>query len=59
MEHKLLFGSDFPSGTVDNVINGLRNVNQIVEGTNFPKVPKDIQDMIIYENWKQFFPHWA
>jgi hypothetical protein len=39
--------------------NGLRAVNKPVEGTGLPQVPKEIQDMIIYENWKTFFPHWA
>lgn len=59
VEHKILLGSDFPSGTIDNVINGLRNINKLVEGTPMPKIPKDVQDQIIYENWKSFFPHWV
>ena len=37
--HKLLLGSDFPSGTVDNVIDGLRRVNEPVEGTRLPHIP--------------------
>ena len=57
--HKLLLASDFPSGTVTNVINGLRAVNDIVEGTRLPQIPVEIQDGIIYENWKQPFPEWA
>jgi predicted TIM-barrel fold metal-dependent hydrolase len=57
--HKILLGSDFPSGTIDNVIAGLRNVNKPVEGTGLPQIPKEIQDQIIYENWKSFFPEWA
>ena len=57
--HKILLGSDFPSGTITNVINGLRNVNKPVEGTGLPQIPREIQDRIIYENWKEFFPHWA
>lgn len=56
--HKLLLGSDFPSGTVTNVINGLRAINDIVEGTALPKIPAEIQDRIIYENWKGPFPEW-
>jgi hypothetical protein len=54
-----LLASDFPSGTITNVINGLRAVNKPVEGTGLPHVPTEIQDLIIYENWKSFFPHWA
>ena len=57
--HKILLASDFPSGTITNVINGLRNVNNPVEGTGLPKIPTEIQDQIIYENWKSFFPEWA
>jgi uncharacterized protein len=59
VEHKILLGSDFPSATITNVINGLRNVNKPVEGTGLPQIPKEMQDRIIYENWKQFFPAWA
>lgn len=59
VEHKILLGSDFPSGTITNVINGLRNVNKPVESTALPKIPDDIINMIIYENWKSFFTTWA
>ena len=54
--HKLLLASDYPSGTLSNVINGLRGINDIVEGTRLPTIPTEIQDGIIYENWKQPFP---
>jgi hypothetical protein len=57
--HKILLASDFPSGTITNVINGLRAVNKPREGPGMPRVPTEIQDMIIYENWKSFFPYWA
>jgi predicted TIM-barrel fold metal-dependent hydrolase len=56
---KLLLGSDFPSAAIDNVINGLRNVNRPVEGTGLPHIPTEIQDAIIHENWKRFFPEWT
>ena len=56
---KLLLASDFPSATIDNVITGLRNVNAPVEGTKLPRIPTEIQDQIIYENWKAFFPEWT
>jgi predicted TIM-barrel fold metal-dependent hydrolase len=59
VEHKILLGSDFPSGTINNVIAGLRNVNSLVEGTRLPTIPTEVQDMIIFENWKAFFPQWA
>jgi predicted TIM-barrel fold metal-dependent hydrolase len=59
VEHKILPGSDFPSATMDNVIAGLRGVNAIVEGTRLPKIPVEVQDMILYENWKTVFPQWA
>lgn len=57
--HKLLLASDFPSGTIDNVIKGLRAINTPVAGTGLPKIPTEIQDQIIQENWKTFFPEWA
>jgi uncharacterized protein len=57
--HKLLLASDFPSGTLTNVINGLRTVNKPVDGTGMPRIPVEIQDRIIHENWKAVFPEWA
>ena len=59
VEHKILLASDFPSGTITNVITGLRNVNAPVDGTSLPKIPKDVQDLILRENWQQVFPEWA
>jgi hypothetical protein len=58
LTHKLLLPSDFPSATIDNVIAGLRAVNAPVEGTKLPQIPKEIQDRIISENWKEAFPEW-
>lgn len=59
VDHKILLASDFPSGTITNVINGLHNVNAPIEGTNLPKIPNDIQERILHENWKQVFPEWV
>jgi hypothetical protein len=56
VSHKLLLGSDFPSGTIDNVINGLRRVNDVVQGTSLPVVSVEVQESIIRENWKQLLP---
>ena len=53
--HKLLLGSDFPNGTVDDAITGLRSVNDIVEGTALPRVPERAVESIIGENWKRFY----
>ena len=57
--HKILLASDFPSATISNVISGLRSVNKPVEGTNLPRISSEIQERIIHENWKEFFPQWA
>jgi predicted TIM-barrel fold metal-dependent hydrolase len=54
VEHKLIFGSDFPSATPAQVIAGQKKVNHVVEGTNLPKVPDEMIHNIMYENWKQF-----
>lgn len=56
--HKILLGSDFPSASLTNVIQGLRHVNDPVEGTRLPMIPIEIQEQIIHENWKSFFPEW-
>lgn len=53
VEHKLVFGSDFPSATPEQVIAGLHKVNNVVAGTSFPKFPEEAIHNMIYENWKQ------
>ncbi|MBK9945108.1 MAG: amidohydrolase family protein [Kouleothrix sp.] len=44
---KLLFGTDFPVTTVQETIDGLRNVNRVVEGTRLPRVPEQQIEAII------------
>ena len=53
VEHKLIFGSDFPSATPEQVIDGLRGVNSVVHGSGLPQFPEEALERMIYENWKQ------
>lgn len=48
--HKLLFGTDYPVATANEMIEGVRKVNKIVEGTGLPKVPEKVIDDIIHRN---------
>lgn len=48
--HKILLGSDYPFFTVHETINLLRKVNDVVEGTNMPKISEEIIEDIIYRN---------
>ena len=59
VEHKLIFGSDFPSATASQVIAGQNKVNDVVAGTNLPKVGQEVIHDIIYENWKALLPEYA
>ena len=44
---KILFGADFPFTNVDDTIDGLRTLNQMVEGTALPRLNEDqIESMI-------------
>ena len=56
VEHKLIFGSDFPSATAEQVIAGQWKVNEIIKGTSFPVIPDEVINNIIYENWKKALP---
>lgn len=47
---KLLFGSDYPVTTPGENIEALRSLNQIVAGTNFPRVPEEAIEAIIHRN---------
>jgi hypothetical protein len=57
--HKLIFGSDFPSATPEQMIVGQWKVNDIVAGTNFPRVSDEVIHNIIYENWKRVLPEYV
>ena len=48
--HKLLFASDFPAATPQETMDGMRKVNDIIEGTKLPPVPEDAIEKIIYRN---------
>ena len=58
VEHKLILGSDFPSATLPQVIAGQHKVNDILEGTKFPRISDEVIHNILYENWKRFLPEY-
>ena len=47
---KLLFGTDWPIILFDQTINGLRRVNDVVEGTAMPKIPPDEIEALIHRD---------
>ena len=48
--HKIFFGTDYPFTTVESSLNGLRGVNQVAEGTGFPRIPEEVIEGIIQRN---------
>jgi microsomal dipeptidase-like Zn-dependent dipeptidase len=54
--HKFVLGSDFPSAKVDQVIDGLRNINEVAKSPGMPQIPEKIIEQIISENWKRVLP---
>jgi len=48
--HKLLFGSDYPFTTVQASIDGLRALNHMVDGTNFPRLDEGAIEQLIYRD---------
>ncbi len=53
--HKLLFGSDFPNASTKDAVDGLREVNRIVDGTALPRLPEEAIEAILYENWERLY----
>lgn len=47
---KLLFGSDYPIATTQETLEGLRHVNDVIEGTKLPRVPEEEIEKIIYRD---------
>jgi predicted TIM-barrel fold metal-dependent hydrolase len=47
VQHKLLFGSDWPIATPEETARGIRNVNSVVEGTNLPRIsPAALEEIL-------------
>jgi hypothetical protein len=55
MTDKIFFGTDFPFSHVAESIEGLRNVNKVVEGTNLPRISTEVIEGILHSNP---FEHW-
>lgn len=50
---KVLFGTDYPFTTVNESINGLRHLNDMLEGTKLPRLnPEQIEAMIYRDSLK-------
>jgi len=47
---KLLFGTDYPFTTVQATLDGLRSLNQLVEGTNLPRLNMEAIERMIYRD---------
>ena len=45
--HKLFFATDYPVATAEETMEGMRRVNDILEGTRLPRVPEEAIEAII------------
>ncbi len=48
--NKILFGTDYPFTTVNDTIQGVRNLNNMVEGSNLPRLDEDQIEQMIYRD---------
>jgi len=55
MTDKIFFGTDFPFSGVAESIEGLRSVNNVIEGTNLPRISTEVIEGILHSNP---FEHW-
>lgn len=47
---KVLFGTDYPFTTVNETVNGLRALNNMVEGTHLPRLNEEKIEALIYRD---------
>jgi predicted TIM-barrel fold metal-dependent hydrolase len=47
---KVLFGTDYPFTTVQATVDGLRNLNRMVEGTQLPRLNTDALERLIHRD---------
>ncbi|MFC5703879.1 amidohydrolase family protein [Cohnella faecalis] len=50
VQDKILFGSDYPFFTTGKMIDSLRAINHLAEGTNLPRVPEEFVEAIIHRD---------
>lgn len=48
--NKVLFGTDYPFTTVNDTVQGLRALNNMVDGSNFPRLDEDQIEQMIYRD---------
>ncbi len=48
--NKILFGTDYPFTTVNDTIEGVRNLNNMLEGTNLPRLDEEQIEQMIYRD---------
>jgi predicted TIM-barrel fold metal-dependent hydrolase len=48
--HKVLFGTDYPFTNVNDSIAGIRNLNNMLEGTNLPRLKTDEIEKMIHRD---------
>ncbi len=48
--HKVLFGSDYPFTTVAASIDGMRALNDMLEGTKLPRLKQDKMEEMFFRN---------
>ncbi len=51
--HKLLFGSDYPFTTVDASLDGMRSLNDMLEGTKLPRLSRDKMEEMFFRDTLQ------
>ena len=49
-DQKVFFGSDFPATTTKDSLNGIRRINDVIRGTNLPRVSENIIEGILSRN---------
>lgn len=48
--NKVLFGTDYPFTTVNDTVEGVGNLNNMVEGTNLPRLDEEQIEQMIYRD---------
>lgn len=63
IDDKVFFGTDYPFARVKESVDGLLNINSLVEGTRLPRVSKDFMERITtsdpFATWWKGETHFA
>jgi predicted TIM-barrel fold metal-dependent hydrolase len=53
---KLIWGTDFPAGSPVAGLETVRGINRWLDEHKLPRIPEEVLNRLLHENWRKVFP---